>query len=457
MKAILVRIGVDHSYGKWNAPIDPASHEFVYVPIPESRGTRFESGCERRYKELMPALHQFAQAVGADLFEDLKCPRQLLDRSMHLDPDFEHLTYGDDGDRRGSHIRELVKDDLLVFYAGLRPCKPCDHKLIYALVGVYVVDEVVEASAVPQDRWGENAHTRKRKRGASDIVVRAKPDGSGRFSRAIPIGEYRDRAYRVRKELLKAWGGLTVNDGYIQRSARPPRFNDAPRFRRWLDRQGATLIRANNPSAANDRVVVVHLRQPEKSKPNEMRSDPFWEFGSFGCTKCHQTNLMHPDRIDEMEGVRLAFAQGGPLGFRLVLLTPPVHVVRHNGGCELRWTSAERPFRYGASPRLVDADGESDFPALLRMICGANRTTAPAQFSSKFRSRRKPLPSDVAAELCSKYQHHRTTAPRSALASGYEQAMPFPPNLVDQNRKQTYERFVRRLKGRGSGGCSRKC
>ena len=36
------------------------------------------------------------------------------------------------------------------------------------------------------------------------------------------LGEWRDRAYRVRKDLLKTWGGLSVNDGYIQRSAVPP-------------------------------------------------------------------------------------------------------------------------------------------------------------------------------------------------------------------------------------------
>lgn len=45
MKALLVRIGVDQSYGGWNAPVD-AEGNFVYVPIPEKLGTRFHSGLE---------------------------------------------------------------------------------------------------------------------------------------------------------------------------------------------------------------------------------------------------------------------------------------------------------------------------------------------------------------------------------------------------------------------------
>lgn len=283
---------------------------------------------------------------------------------MHLDPDFEYLTYGDVGDRRGSEIRRLEEDDLLVFYAGLRPCRPCDQRLIYAIVGLFVVDEVVDAADVPRHRWPENAHTRKRKGGASDIVVRAKPGVSGRLRRCLPIGEYRDRAYRARRDLLEAWGGLSVADGYIQRSARPPRFLDAERFYLWFQEQGPELIEANNPSVELERVVVVHLRRPNRDDPREMRSDPFWEFGSFGCTGCHRRNLMNPRRIHELEGTRLAFAQGGPKGFRLVLLTPPVEVVRHRDRCELRWEPARMPFRYDSAPLLVDAEGKSDFPSL---------------------------------------------------------------------------------------------
>jgi hypothetical protein len=32
MRAYLIRIGVDHAYGAWNAPMAPETNDFVYVP-----------------------------------------------------------------------------------------------------------------------------------------------------------------------------------------------------------------------------------------------------------------------------------------------------------------------------------------------------------------------------------------------------------------------------------------
>jgi len=51
MKALLIRIGVDQAYGGWNAPVDPSTWEFAYVPIPEGSGTQCHKGLERRYGE----------------------------------------------------------------------------------------------------------------------------------------------------------------------------------------------------------------------------------------------------------------------------------------------------------------------------------------------------------------------------------------------------------------------
>ena len=82
--------------------------------------------------------------------------------------------------------------------------------------------------------------------GETDIVVRAKPGLSGRFDRCVPIGEWRDRAYRVRQDVLKGWGGLSVKDGFIQRSAVPPALNRPNQFLDWLQKQGVQLIQKNN-------------------------------------------------------------------------------------------------------------------------------------------------------------------------------------------------------------------
>lgn len=246
LKAVLIRIGIDHSYGQWNAPADPESGEFIYVPIPES-SKGFHPECERRYNEFIPVLEQFSKKYGLDLDRDLDFPRKnLLNQAIHLDPDFEYLTYGDDGGNRGSVLRTLSEGDLLVFYAGMRSINPKDKQLIYGIIGILVIDHWREIHQVEEKQWRENAHTRKTKRGPDDIVVWGKPGVSGRLSRFLPIGELRNKAYRVRLDLLEAWGDLSVKDGFIQRSVRPPTFKNPERFYEWFNNQEFSLIASNH-------------------------------------------------------------------------------------------------------------------------------------------------------------------------------------------------------------------
>jgi hypothetical protein len=242
MKAILVRIGVDHAYGAWNAPVDPVTGQFVYVPIPDGTEKRYTPGNAHRFDEILDSLSKFA---GRPVAKDLQCPPALRQRNMHLDPDFEHLTYGDNGARRGAGIALLGPDDLLVFYAGLRSTLG-RNELVYALVGLFVVKEVVRAMGVPVKRRHENAHTRWTTISENDVIVRGKRGVSGRFDRCIAIGEFRDRAYRVRRDVEEAWGGLTVKNGYIQRSAVPPVFLNAAKFYNWFQQQGIARLGRNN-------------------------------------------------------------------------------------------------------------------------------------------------------------------------------------------------------------------
>jgi hypothetical protein len=201
MKGLLVRVGIDSADGCWNALVRESSGQFAYVTITETKHLR--PGLTRQYDELVPAVTRIG----------LTFPERLLGQPTHLDPDFDYLTYGDQG-QRGRSISRLQRGDMLAFFAGLRPVGKSFGALVYALLGLYVIEEIAAVQSVPANRWHENAHTR-REPGPSDIVVRARRGVSGRLKRCIPIGEYRERAYRVRHDLLSEWGGLEVKDGYL--------------------------------------------------------------------------------------------------------------------------------------------------------------------------------------------------------------------------------------------------
>ena len=190
---------------------------------------------------------------------------------------------------------------------------------------------------------------------------------------------------------------------------------------------------------AERRIVIVMLRQPRLDDPNEMRTDPLWEFGSFGCTGCHRKNLMNPQKLTEHNGARFAFAQNGQLGIKLVHVSPPVRMLHHGMFGEVTWEPSAMPLRYDTAPTLVNNFGASDVPTLIHMISDVRRGSPVAQFASKFRSRRQPLPEHVGRELLDVYNRFR--ADGAAVAKGYEDALPFPPPRIDADREATYRRL----------------
>jgi hypothetical protein len=236
MNALLIRVAADLSKGggSWNGPLDGQSGEFAYVSIPENLAVHV--GYEKPYSALSPALARFG----------VQLPTWLNGRRMHLDPDFQNLTYGDAGER-AKQIREYLQPgDLAVFYGALRDVRRSTG-LTYCLLGLFIVDHLKLAIEVAEEDRDVNAHTRRMlEPGSQDVIVFGRPNASGRLERCIPIGEYRDRAYRVRRDVLAEWGGLSVKDGYLQRSARLPRFLDVPRFLKWLDARSPTLVQKNN-------------------------------------------------------------------------------------------------------------------------------------------------------------------------------------------------------------------
>lgn len=190
------------------------------------------------------------------------------------------------------------------------------------------------------------------------------------------------------------------------------------------------------------KVVIVVLRRPRMNNPNEMRSDPFWEYGSFGCTGCHRKNILNPQKVSGLNGVKLAFAQGGNKGFRLVYLTPPIEVINHGTFHEVRWPFISMPYRYDRAPVFVDNHGNSDFPLLKDFINYTNRTTWEGKFSSRFRSRCKPVSVEIGREILAFCENSSLLNDPQMLASTYDEALPYRPPKIDLNRRQSYEQLL---------------
>ena len=173
-------------------------------------------------------------------------------------------------------------------------------------------------------------------------------------------------------------------------------------------------------------MIVVMLRRPRKNDP---RKDPYFEYGSFGLTGCHRTNLLADDAA---AGHRLAFAQGGPSGFRLVMLTPEVDVRSFSDCHEAFWSPAEMPLRYERAPMLIGRAGATDVPLLLVLLTDVRRPTWEARFASAFRTRKKPVLARVAASIVNVW--NRAVQDDRARAAHYWQALPWRPEVIDDDR-----------------------
>ncbi len=196
------------------------------------------------------------------------------------------------------------------------------------------------------------------------------------------------------------------------------------------------------------RLFIVFLRRPGKG---DRRTDPFWEFGSFGCTGCHHDNLLNPKKRHLETKDRLAFVQGGPQGCKLLLITPPVERKDHGKiKVEIRWDKLVMPFRY-ASPRApVLTEPETKNTALVelgKLVNTANRSTASAKLASHFRSRCQPLDAKAAQELLRLFEGARKGAVPADFIKHYTDALPRSDCrfLTPKERQQEYDDLLEEL------------
>lgn len=191
-------------------------------------------------------------------------------------------------------------------------------------------------------------------------------------------------------------------------------------------------------------VIIVHLRRPTNKR--DARTDPLYEFGSFGLTGCHDTNVLS-DR--SAAGCRLAFAQGGKHGFRLVMLTPPVDVRELAHVREAFWSPADMPLRYETAPVLIENDGSSDVVGMRDILASVNRDTLRQAFSSAFRSRKQPLDSELGAAVVRAWNSALERGAQRAVS--YWEALPsWDANFVDRDRHGTYQKQLMKARGEPS-------
>lgn len=240
MKALLVRVGIDKSEesGIWSAPVDPETRMFAYVPIRETgheKGKPIRPGYEITYEWFKAPCEKFGK--------EHELPPKFDDWYAHLDPDFRYLTYGDEGNK-GKQLEnlKLAKDDILAFYAGLKPTNASPGGLVYALIGFYKVACVIYAKDIPERLWDMNAHTRREPK-EDDVVVLGKAGESGRLERCITIGEYCPRGYYLASKIQEKWG--EAKRMYLQRGPHHP-LHDSDRFYDWFQDQNVRLIQQNN-------------------------------------------------------------------------------------------------------------------------------------------------------------------------------------------------------------------
>jgi hypothetical protein len=187
-------------------------------------------------------------------------------------------------------------------------------------------------------------------------------------------------------------------------------------------------------------LIIVHLRRPNA---RDRRTDPLYEFGSFGLTGCHRTNLLADHAA---ASARLAFAQGGDLGFRLVMLTPPVDVRQLAHVREAFWSPAAMPLRYDTAPVLIDNDGSSDVDGMRELLTSVNRNTWRERFSSSFRTRKQPLDAAFAGGVVRAWE--RAIKLGAERAEAYWEALPYwDEDVVDRDRHSTHQKLLRAARG----------
>ena len=444
MRIILSRKGFDSSSGGKPSPIKDGRP--ISLPIPATRNSR------TTYGDL--GLGELVSSVTKGKYGP--------DSLCHADPYFADgkCAFGQTGSAQGHLAKNGVgRGDIFLFFGLFLEQNPLERH--HRIFGYMTVEDVIRLGSTPDSRDApsyapDHPHfigARDRNNtlylGPGTTCITAPP--KLRLTQAGgPPGRWSVPEWLEEHGLTyhgESW--RWPSPGTLLSAARGQEFicdiGEDQTAKAWLDEIIAEIEGERDARCDDDDVIIAMLRQPRLSDPTEQRNDPFWEFGSFGITGCHSSNLLNPKKAHELKGKRIAFAQGGPDGIKLVYVTPPVSVRYHAGCVELNWSPAAMPLTYTCAPVLIDNLGYSDFAPLHDLIGDVARTTPVAQFSSKFRSRREPVPRALARQMLTVFQGPGLNARKRA--THYIDCLPFPPPRIDPDRRLTYRELLRTAGG----------
>lgn len=215
---MLLRVGIDKSSDGVLGPIF-FDGSFEYIPLSEKDDKTIE---KRTYEDLVGLR-------GNQLSKYL--PGNVAIRRVHMDPEFINFTYGDEG-RKAVYLRKLNNDDLLVFYAGLKPYQEDKHPEALYIIGYFTIRDVIDFKnnkneiytiKAIREQYPYNSHP-KRSDTKDMVMVVGNPEKSKLLDNAIQISQKKlnkiGRNYHAVSPEMEKLLGI---EGSIQRSI-PPRF-----------------------------------------------------------------------------------------------------------------------------------------------------------------------------------------------------------------------------------------
>lgn len=218
MKAILLRVGIDKTYGALS-PIW-GDYTFKYIPIYYKDIKAKEKKETRTYKDL-----------GLEYY----LPEKIRKKKIHLDPEFKTYTYGEPGRVKRASLLNLNKGDLLVFYLGgktdVEPIEIGCYIFAYFVVkNVYNWNEMTEKERRDAEKvCRENAHIRSSKSKDNLVIIKGSSD-SKLLKKCIPISientksknppyiasEEMKNFIGIRESIVRAVPIIISEDKYIQ-------------------------------------------------------------------------------------------------------------------------------------------------------------------------------------------------------------------------------------------------